>query len=108
MNSQEVSIEFLINPFCLCDRDFDVLNKLCNKHGVTFDVYNLWNLEDKNVDKLPEYMSILIRQWRSGQRPGSVYSNVFVNGERIPLNDWPKHIDLLEGKILAALGENEE
>lgn len=103
MAVRSLKIEFLVNPFCLCDRDYDVLTKLCEKRKVTFDIYNLWNINDTILDKLPVYMSSLIKEWRSGLRPGTVYSSVFVNGERIPLNNWPKHVSILENKILAAL-----
>jgi len=100
---QEVRIELLVNPFCLCERDFGCLSQICKKYDLTFDAYNLWDLDDGHVEKLPPYMSSLVKERRSGQRPGSVYSDVFVNGERIPINDWPKSFDLIEDKIVAAL-----
>jgi len=56
------------------------------KHKVTFDTYNLWDIDDEELDKLPEYMSSLIKEWRTGQRAGSVYSDVFINGERIRIH----------------------
>jgi len=102
---EKVKIELLINPFCLCARDFGVLSKICEEQKVTFDTYNLWDLDDTDVAKLPEYMSTLIREWRSGQRAGSVYSNVFINGERIPIDNWPKSFEVIEKKIAALTGE---
>ena len=81
---QKVNIELLINPFCLSDRDYGRLSELCRKFKVTFDTHDLWDLDDREVDELPEYMSSLIHEWRNGQRAGSVYSNVFINGRRIP------------------------
>lgn len=104
MKREGVKIELLINPFCLCERDFGVLNNICEKYKVTFDAYNLWDVDDKDLDKLPEYISSFIQELRSGRRGGSVYSNVFINGERIPINDWPKSFEVIEGKIVAALG----
>ena len=103
MNSEKVKIELLINPFCLCDRDFNRLREICARHKVTFDTYNLWNIDDKDVDGLPEYMSSLIREWRSGQRAGSVYSNVFISGERIPINKWHESFRVIEEKIVDVL-----
>jgi hypothetical protein len=75
--------------------------QICEKHGVTFDAHNLWDLDDEDVDELPTYMSSLIREWRTGQRPGSVYSDVFVNGERIPIDDWPRSFEVIEVKAVA-------
>jgi len=103
MEQKKVKIELLINPFCLCERDFLRLSEICKKHKVTFDTYNLWNIDDKDVDKLPKYMSHLIKEWRSGRRAGSMYSDVFINGERIPINDWPKSFDIIEERIITAL-----
>lgn len=99
----KIQVEFLINPFCLCERDSGCLSQICEKHGVTFDAYNLWDLDDEDVDELPTYISSLIGEWRTGRRPGSVYSNVFVNGERIPINDWPRSLEVIEDKVVAAL-----
>ncbi len=103
MEQKKVKIELLINPFCLCERDFLRLSELCKKYKVTFDTYNLWDIDDKDVDKLPDYMSTLIQEWRSGQRAGSVYSDVFINGERIPINGWHKSFEIIEDKIIAVL-----
>ena len=75
MKPKKVKVEFLINPFCLCARDFGVLSEICKKHNVTFDTYNFWDIDDEAVDKLPEYMSSLINEWRSCQRAGSVHSD---------------------------------
>ena len=105
MEPEKVKIELLINPFCLCERDLGVLSKICKEQNVTFDAYNLWDIDDKDLDKLPEYISSLIREWRSGQRAGSVYSNVFINGERIPIDNWPKSFEIIEKKIAALTGE---
>ena len=104
MNHQKCKIELLLNPFCLCERDYCKLRDICHKHKLTFDTYNLWELNDKDVDKLPEYMAVLIKEWRTGQRGGSVYSSVFINGERFPINDWPKSFETVETKIIAMLG----
>ena len=105
MEPEKVKIELLINPFCLCARDFGVLSKICKEQKVTFDAYNLWDIDDKDLAKLPEYMSTLIREWRNGQRAGSVYSNVFINGERIPINNWPKSFEIIGKKIARSRGE---
>lgn len=103
MEQKDVRVELLINPFCLCDRDFGRLSEICKEYKVAFDTYNLWDIDDEDMGKLPEYMSSLIREWRSGQRAGSVYSNVFVNGERIPINAWHASFDIIEDKIAIAL-----
>ena len=104
MKSLQVArVELLVNPFCLCERDFGCLTQMCRKHDLTFDTYNPWELDDEQLDGLPPYIANLVRERRSGQRAGSVYSDVFVNGERIPINEWPRSFDIIEGKIVAAL-----
>ena len=102
IKSNEIKIELLINPFCLCDRDFRILNEVCNKYNLSLDTYNLWDI-DADIDNLPEYIAILIKEWRSYKRACSVYSNVFINGERIPINDWPNVFEIIEKKILSEL-----
>jgi hypothetical protein len=102
-----MKLELLINPFCLCDRDFRVVSEKCKRYGLTLIIYNLWEIDDEYVDILPEYISSLIHEWRNGDRPGSVYSNLFINGDRIPINDWPKSFDYIEEKILLALQEEQ-
>ncbi|HEY41622.1 MAG TPA: hypothetical protein G4O18_07160 [Dehalococcoidia bacterium] len=98
-----MKVELLINPFCLCDRDYAVITEKCHKYGLTLTTYNLWDIDDGDIDTLPEYMSGLIHEWRNGDRPGSVYSNLFINGDRIPINDWPKSFDYIEERLLSAL-----
>ena len=105
MIHKRISIELLINPFCLCERDFVRLSKICEKHQVAFETYNLWDIDDENVDELPDYMSLLIKEWRNGQRDGAVYSSVFIDGERIPINQWPISFDIIEDKITTILGK---
>ena len=100
-----MKVELLINPFCLGDRDFKIVSEKCKKHSISLTVYNLWEIDDEKLDTLPRYMSGLIREWRDGERPGSVYSNLFINGERIPINDWPKSYDYIEEKIQLAIRE---
>jgi len=107
MGRKDIKIELLINPFCLCDRDVGVLGGICKKHGVTFIPYNLWEIDDEEVDGLPEYLANLITGWRSGEQPGSVYSDVFINGERFPIADWPKSFETIEERIVALLGGTE-
>jgi len=99
MKKENIIIEFVCNPFCLGDRDHHFLLERLRKYGLTMKVFNLWEIEDDKLDKLPEYVSNLITEWRSGKRPGSVYSNLFINGERIPINNWPHSLDLIEDRI---------
>ncbi|UCD09687.1 MAG: hypothetical protein JSU79_03320 [Dehalococcoidales bacterium] len=94
-----MSIELLINPFCLGDRDYRVISEKCRQYGLSLIMYNLWDIDDEEVDSLPEYISCLVREWRSGEKPGSVYSNLFINGERIPINNWLKSFDDIEERL---------
>lgn len=80
-------------------RDVGSVRECCDETGVPLTVYNLWEIEDEDLDELPDYISLLIREWRSGERPGSVYSSVFVDGTRIPLNAWPEHLNTVSAAI---------
>lgn len=107
MNQPKCKIELLVNPFCLCERDYCKLRDICKQHQLEFETYNLWELDDTDVEKLPGYMARLIKEWRAGQRGGSVYSSVFIDGERFPINDWPKSFETVEQKIAIALQGSE-
>ncbi len=99
MKPQPPVVELLVNPFCMAHRDVDSIRKVCEGHGVQMTVYNLWEVDEKQLATLPEYIAGLIRDWRSGQRAGSVYSSVFVNGRRIPLNAWKDHLSIVSEAI---------
>jgi hypothetical protein len=99
-------VELLVNPFCMAHRDVDSIRRVCEGHGVRMTVYNLWEIDDEELDNVPEHMASLIREWRSGQRPGSVYSSVFVNGKRIPLNCWSEHLNTVAEEIRACQRED--
>ena len=94
-----MKVDLLVNPFCMAQRDVDSIRNICDKHGVALNLYNFWDIEDVHLYKLPQYIALLVQEWRSGKKPGRVYSIVFVDGERSPLNDWPKHLTTLEQKI---------
>lgn len=92
MRAQLPVVEILVNPFCMAHRDVDSIRRVCDTHGVEMKVYNLWEIDDDQLRNLPVHIASLIQEWRSGQRPGSVYSSVFVDGKRIPLNAWKEQL----------------
>lgn len=100
-----MTVDLLVNPFCMAHRDVDSIGMICEKHGVPMNIYNLWDIDDEHLSELPECVATLIREWRTGLRPGSVYSSVFVDGKRIPLNAWPQHLRAVEEKIVCASKE---
>ncbi len=53
-------------------------------------------------------MSALVRELRSGERAGSVYSAVFINGERFPIDAWHDSFRVIERKIMDLLGVKRE
>jgi len=99
METQKTVVELLVNPFCMAHRDVDSIRRVCDERGVSMTVYNLWEIDDGQLGSLPTHIALLIREWRSGQRPGSVYSSVFVNGKRIPLNSWTDHLNTVSEAI---------
>ncbi|MGB3478145.1 MAG: hypothetical protein WBB67_03180 [bacterium] len=99
--SQFSVVELLVNPFCMASRDVATIQTICAEHNIELKIYNLWEISDADIGNLPSYIATLIQEWRSGQRPGGVYSNVFVNGKRIPLNNWRGHLRTLGEEIIS-------
>jgi len=77
-------------------------------YALTLNTYNLWDIDDIDLDGLPAHVSALVRELRSGERAGSVYSTVFINGERIPINAWHESFRVIERKIMDLLGAKSE
>lgn len=96
-----VQIELLVNPFCMADRDSETVKRVCTEAGATCAVLNIWEIEEP-MDSVPPHVARLIREYRTGERPGSVYSSVFVNAERLHLNKWPHHLEILKEMISKA------
>ncbi len=100
----DVKVELLVNPFCMADRDSETVKKVCDESGVPCEVLNIWDIDDQ-MEGIPAHVATLIREYRSGERPGSVYCSAFVNGERLHLNKWSEHLDTLKEMITKAKGE---
>ena len=105
METQPTVVELLVNPFCMAHRDVDTIRRVCDGRGVSVKTYNLWEIDDEQLGSLPSHIALLVREWRSGRRPGSVYSSVFVNGKRIPLNAWKEHLKTVSEAIAEAQRE---
>ena len=105
MKTPPTVVELLVNPFCMAHRDVDSIRRICDGHGLPMDVYNLWEIDDEQLVSIPTHIASLIEEWRSGQRPGSVYCSVFVNGKRIPLNSWKAHLKTVTDAIAESQGE---
>ena len=95
----DVKIELLLNPFCMADRDRESVSKVCEEFKVPLTTYNPWEIEDSDLSKLPSHIKMFLEEVRSGQRPGSVYSHLFIAGKRIHLNAWPEHLDKIKKQI---------
>ena len=104
MKPGEVKVELLINPFCLSDRDFSRLSRLCERYALRLNTYNMWDIEEGDLDGLPVHVSTLVRELRNGGRAGSVYNTVFVNGERVPIDAWHDSFRVIECRIMDLLG----
>lgn len=103
----DVRVELLLNPFCLADRDSRTVSDVCKQMGVICNEYNMWDIDD-NSHHVPAHVAKLADEYRTGQRPGSVYSSAFVNGQRLFLNKWsgsPTHLDTLRSMIAKAREE---
>ncbi len=105
MRSESPIVELVVNPFCMAHRDVDSIRRVCDELGVQLNVYDLWEIDDDQLADMPSHIASLIRELRSDQRPGSVYSNVFVDGKRIPLNAWREHLKTVAEEIAAAMRE---
>jgi hypothetical protein len=84
-------VELLVNPFCFEESHLCEVSKICEELDVPLAMYNPWEINDDELCQIPEHIAALLSQLRRGQRPGSVYSNLFVNSERVYLNfeGWP-------------------
>lgn len=98
----DVHVELLANPFCMADRDNETVGNICKELGVSYRLLNMWDIDD-DMEGIPGYVASLIREYRSGERPGNLYSNAFVNGQRVLLDKWPKHLDEVKALIQRAL-----
>ena len=88
----------------MADRDSETVKKVCDESEVSCEVFNIWDIDDQ-MDGIPSHVATLIREYRSGERPGSVYCSVFVNGDRLHLNKWSEHLDVLKEMITKAKEE---
>lgn len=86
----------------MAERDSGTIGQLCRDLGAALRVLNMWDIDDYMVS-IPEHVASLIREYRKGQRPGNLYSNVFVNGQRVLLDKWPSHLDEVRDLIQRAL-----
>lgn len=77
----------LVNPFCFEEVHFTEVSKICDELSVPLTVYNPWDIDDGQLNELPRYIAKLLSQLRSRQRPGTVYSNLFINSERLHLGE---------------------
>ena len=97
-----VHVELLASPFCMADRDNETIGNICKELSVSYRLLNMWDIDD-SMAGVPDYIASLIMEYRSGERPGNLYSNAFVNGQRVLLDKWPKHLDEVKVLIQRAL-----
>jgi len=97
-----VHVELLASPFCMADRDNETVGSICRELGVDYRLLNMWGIDD-DMEGIPSYITSLIKEYRTGQRPGNLYSNAFVNGERVLLDRWPSHLDEVRSLIKRAM-----
>ena len=96
-----VHVELLASPFCMADRDDATVGKICQELGANYRLLNMWDIDD-DMQGIPNYIASLIKEYRTGQRPGNLYSNAFVNGQRVLLDRWPSHLDEVRSLIQRA------
>jgi len=97
-----VHVDLLASPFCMADRDNETVGNICRELGVSYRLLNMWDIAD-DMEGIPEYIASLIKEYRTGRRPGNLYSNAFVNGQRVLLDRWPSHLDEVRTLIQRAL-----
>jgi hypothetical protein len=88
--AKPVLVELLANPFCIADSVYGEVGSICRELDVAFRVYNLWEIDDA-LRGLPSHIASLARDYRTGRRPGTIYSNVFVDGRRVLCDHYPDH-----------------
>lgn len=102
----DVCVELLASPFCMADRDNETVGSICKELNVSYRLLNMWDIDD-DMDGIPDHVASLVRQYRSGERPGNFYSNAFVNGQRVLLDRWPSHLGDIRALIERAAKEGE-
>ena len=102
-----VQVELLASPFCMADRDNETVGGICRELGADYRLLNMWDIDDEMAG-IPSHIAALIKEYRTGRRPGNLYSNAFVNGERVLLDRWPAHLDEVRSLIKRALEGNPE
>ena len=98
MTSIAPIVELIVIPHCMCDRDVAQVRDLCAKFSIEPIIYDTWTIGD-DVRHLPGHIRNLIEGRRSGSLPGTVYSDAFVNGKRLPLIDAARNMGNLETLI---------
>ena len=86
-----VHVELLASPFCMADRDNETIGGICRELGAEYRILNMWDIDD-DMAGVPEHVASLVNEYRTGKRPGNLYSNAFVNGQRVLLDRWPSHL----------------
>ena len=100
----DVRVELLASPFCMADRDNETVGNLCRQLGAKYRLLNMWEIDD-DLSDVPEHVASLVKEYRTGQRPGNLYSNAFVNGQRVLLDKWPSHLGEIRSLIERAKTE---
>ena len=103
---EKKTVELLLNPFCMADRDKETFLEICSKLDVELAIYNTWEMTDDRLPELPDYMQTFISDIRNGVKPGSVYSHVFVDGKRLQYKSYDDSTpEKAEQFIKAMIGE---
>ena len=48
--------DMIVNPFCMSDRDVASIGTICVNQNVDLVIHNIWNIDDDNINELPEYI----------------------------------------------------
>jgi len=100
----DVHVELLARPFCMADRDNQTVGDIGQQLGADCRLLNMWDIDD-DMEGIPEHVASLVKEYRTGERPGNLYSNAFVNGQRVLLDRWPSHLDDVRSLIERAKAE---
>ena len=76
----KVRMELLVRPTCNADRDRAVLSEVAEEFGLELAIVDLWQIDDDELDNLPEYISNLVRPARQGKAGLLDHGWLFING----------------------------
>ena len=98
MTSKTVFVDVIHNPFCFIEAPEESYKKeLEEKWDIIIREFNIWEIEDSELDSLPEHISRTIKEAGDPNNPNERWSGggslFFLDGRKLDLSPalkWPQ------------------